>query len=743
MIGREQEEDAVRTLLLRGSVRLLTLVGPPGIGKTRLGIAVATDLLEHFPDGVYFVGVAPVREPEMVIPAIANTLAVRESGGQSLRDTLLGFLQGKRVLLLLDNFEQVLDAGTDIVTLLEGSPWLRVLVTSREALHVRGERPYVVPPLPLPDLSNVETLLENPAAALFMQRAQAANPAFELTQDNAQAVAAVCVGLDGLPLAIELAAARANLLTPAQILAALDHRLGVLVEGWRDMPPRHQTLRNAIGWSYDLLDPEEQALFARLGVFVGGCAFDAIAECGVRSVDFGLGRTDAGPEIRTPHSALRNQLASLIAKNLLKQEATPEGTTRFTMLETIREYALERLYASGEAEDVQQRHATHYLTFTEAAERERNGAQQTTWLTRLDLDYSNLGAALEWAFRKGDAQTALRLASALYWYWDTRNLMSEGRRWLEATVQMGDSKPDALRAHALFGAGTLAFWQTDHDRAQSALEESLAVYRAIGDKEGIAEALDMLGLLARERGDNAESIRLHEESLPLRQQVGDRRGIAYTLSQLGKSALRAGDYEAATRYFTDGLALRREIGNTNGIAASLNMLGWTMVHQGKYSEACSYFGEGLRVCRQLGDKHIEASMLKGMGYARLLQSEQTDPTVRGLFEQSLESFRIIGDKVNMIEGLETFAVLASAHSEQLEEAKRGARLFGAAEALRNTMGIPLSHPNQLLYEPLMHQARNRLGEAPFNELMEEGRRMTMEEAISYAVARQLEDQVED
>ena len=749
-LGREPEEEAIRRLMLRKGMRLLTLVGSPGIGKTRLAIAGAEDLLDEFEDGVFFVNLAPVSRPEMVIPAIANALAVRESGAQPLRDTLLAYLQGKRMLLLLDNFEQVLDAGVDVVGLLEGCPWLRVLITSRESLHVRGEHPFAVPPLPLPDLAkslDPESLAHNPAVALFVERAQAASLDFELTQENAHSVLAVCVELDGMPLAIELAAARANLLSPAQILEALrswgsprSGRLEMLAGGWRDLPPRQQTLRNAIDWSYDLLDPGEQMLFSRLGIFVGGCSLEAARRICNPLVDENYHPTTLGPEpiLRRPLPLIEIDVlegtASLLNKSLLLQAGAPKAESRFTMLETIREYALERLDARSETEELHRSHAAYYLEYAQAAEAQSEGPQQTLWLSRLDLDYGNLGAALEWALHRRDAQNALRLAGSLFWYWDTRNLMTEGRKWLEGALAIDRGEPDALRAKALFGTGTLAFWQTDHERARSALQESLALYRKIGDNHGVAEALDMLGLLAREKGDVAQSIRLHEESLPLRQKVGDTRGIAYTLSQLGKAALYDGEYQQGAQYLADGLALRRQIGNINGIAASLNMLGWAMVHQADYARARDHFEEGLEVCRQLGDKHIEASMRKGLGFALLLQAEQPDPRVRDLFERSLASYRVIGDKVNIIEGLEAFAVLASAESAHPEHAARAARLFGACEALRNAIGTPLSRINHLLYEPLAHRARAALGTVRYTELWQQGQGMTMEQAISYALA---------
>jgi predicted ATPase len=424
LIGREQELAAIRRRLLHDGARLLTLIGPPGIGKTCLGLRAATDLCESFEDGACFVELAPIRDPTLVATAIAQVLGIKETSNQPLMPTLKAYLHNRQLLLLLDNFEHLLSAVPLVTELLAVCPWLHVLVTSRAALRVRNERLFPVPALALPkhtERLDVATIGQSPAVTLFVARAQAVQPEFVLTQANAATVAEICQRLDGLPLAIELAAARIKLFSPEALLTRLERRLKLLTTGARDIPLRQQTLRNTIDWSYQLLDPAEQRLFARMGVFVGGCTLAAAEAVGTAASDLGSDAQDG--------------LAALVDQSLVRQDAGLDGEPRFTMLETIREYALEQLAACGEAEVLREQHLEHYLALAEAAELRLNGAEQLTWLERLETEHDNLRAGLEWCRVEPDRNAVgLRLVCALGQFWTLRGYISEGRERLAGAL---------------------------------------------------------------------------------------------------------------------------------------------------------------------------------------------------------------------------------------------------------------------------------------------------------------------
>jgi predicted ATPase len=520
-------------------VRLLTLTGPGGTGKTRLGLQVAAELSERFPNGVFFVDLAPLSDPTLVLSTIAQTLGIREVAGQSLLERLSEELQPKQVLLLLDNFEQVVSAALEVMDLLGACPKLKLLVTSREVLHVRAEYEFAVPPLALPEpthLLDLVALSHSEAVALFLQRAQAVEPDFHMTRANARAVAEICTRLDGLPLAIELAAARIKLLPPPALLARLAHRLQVLTSGARDVPVRQQTLRNTIAWSYHMSGAQEQRLFRRLSLFVGGCTLEtAEAVCAVLSDGDG-----AGPVL--------DGVASLIDKSLL-QHTEQEEEPRLRLLETIREYGLEALAASGEMEATQRAHALYYLALAEEAESELEGPQQVRWLQRLEREHDNLRAALRWSLEQGEAgysmEMALRLGGALGGFWRARGPFSEGRTFLERSLTGSKGIVSATRAKSLLAATMLAIYLGDMDRAESLAQESLALSRELGDTWGIAYSLLLLGRGAWFRGDFPAARPLLEEALALCREVGHKTGITYSLSDLGFIALKQGDYARA------------------------------------------------------------------------------------------------------------------------------------------------------------------------------------------------------
>jgi predicted ATPase/class 3 adenylate cyclase len=623
-IGREQEMATVQHLLRRKDVRLLTLIGPGGTGKTRLGVQVAAELSEDFADGVFFVDLAPISDPTLVVPTIAQTIGIGEASDQTLLERLKEEMQQKQALLLLDNFEQVVVAAPQVADLLSACPQLKVIVTSRQVLHVQAEREFAVAPLALPDpkrLSDLAVLSHYAAVALFIQRAQAVKPDFQLTNANARAVVEICARLDGLPLAIELAAARMKLLPPQSLLGRLGQRLIVLTSGVRDVPARQQTLRNTIVWSYNLLDAAEQRLFRWLSVFVGGCTLEAVeAVCG------SLGN-DAGHVL--------DEVASLIDKSLLQQTEQEGEEPRFVMLETIREYGLECLTTSGEMEDTQRAHAMYYFALAERAASEVTGPQQAAWLERLEREHGNLRAAMSWSLGRGRAgesmEMALRLSGTLQRFWMVRGHYSEGRNDLERALAASEGVAASVRAQALNTAGSLAFAQGDNEQAVALCEESLALFRDLGDRRGIAYSLYWLGEAARDRGDLSTARSLIEEALVLFREAGEKERVAWSLSTLGELDSFQGEYTRAHALCGESLVLFRNLENKEGIAFSLFALAKLLfVSQGDPARVRSLLEEELALSRELGNKNAIA--------ASLTLSESW-PSVRAMLRRHVRSPR--------------------------------------------------------------------------------------------------------
>lgn len=602
-IGREEEVVVLGARLLDPATRLLTLVGPGGVGKTRLAVRVAETVGHRFPDGVAFVALASLVDPAVVVVRIAQALGVQEVPGQSIGATVAAALRDARLLLLLDNFEQVQEAADAVTTLLAAVPGLTVLVTSRSGLRVRGEQLHRVPPLavPHPPLPSLERLTQYEAVRLFIARARDAQQDFEVSDETAATVAAICARLDGLPLVIELVAARIHVLSPEGILARLGERLRVATGGPRDAPDRHRTLRAAIDWSYDLLEPAEQALFARLAVFAGGRTLDAIEAVCDPDGELGLDPLDG--------------VQSLLHKSLLQREDGTDGATRLVLLETMHEYARERLAARGEQAVLAARHLGYFLALAEEAAPRLTGAEQGRWLDALEAEHENLREALRWAHASGAVVEGLRLAGALWRFWYLRGHLTEGTAFLGAALAgtdgAGDLHTTAAWATAAHGTSVLAWVRADYDHAVRLGERALDVWRTLEQRPGMAASLNLLGLVAMDQGawDRAEVA--HAESLSLRDE-GDRWGRAISLHNLGTVARRRGDRERALALYEESLTLRQALGDLAGLAISARDRATLALEEGDEARAVALYRASLAHASNLGDTSGIAMVLEGL-----------------------------------------------------------------------------------------------------------------------------------
>jgi predicted ATPase/serine/threonine protein kinase/DNA-binding CsgD family transcriptional regulator len=673
-IGREAEVSEICVLLKQPEVRLLTLLGPGGIGKTRLSVRVATEIRDFFADGICFVHLAAVYDPKLVIAAIAEELEIREVGAQALIEQVQLALGEKHLLLVLDNFEQVVAAATQIEELLVACSALKILVTSRVVLHALGEQEFPVSPLAMPDLKQLpasETLSQCAAVALFVQRTRAVLPSFQLTSTNAYAVAEICVRLDGLPLAIELAAARSKLLPPQALLSRLSQRLELLTSGTRTLPERQQTLRNTLQWSYDLLDDLEQQFFRRLSVFVGGWTLEAAESVVGRTIDSG------------PFSVL-DGISSLLDKSLLLQVEREGEKPYLIMMESIREYGMECLVDSGEAELFQTAHAQFYLKWVEEAEPHLKDAQQLMWLALLEREQENLRAALQWYIDHYEAEEALRFCGAIWRFWYIRGYWSEGLRWLKEALALAEtSQTSATRAKALCGAGRLAICLGDMLTGRALLEESVVIYREIGDKRGLAESLAVLGfdlqsktvlnkalldeslLFAREaaeswtlalsmqhigwyfffQDDHDSALPFLSESAAIFRKVGDIRELILTLDGLASIASQQREYERAASMAQECLISAKELGNKSGIADALYLLGWIEENRGEYERAVVFVQESLELARELGNKSGIARGLGELGTIYIEQGQLLQAVT--LVEESLQLYQELKSTYNV------------------------------------------------------------------------------------------------
>jgi len=677
LVGREREVAAVSALLRGDGVRLLTLTGPGGVGKTRLALQVAAHVADAFPDGAAFVGLAPVADPNLVAPTIAQALGVRAARDEPPIERLRAFLRGKRLLVVLDNFEQVVESAPLVADLLRAFPGLTVLATSRVRLRVSGEREHAVPPLAMPDGeegAGLDRVAASDAVRLFVERARAVQADFALTAENAEAVAGICRRLDGLPLAIELAAVRVKVLPPGALLSRLDKRLPFLTGGGRDLPARQQTMRDAVAWSYDLLSLEEQGLFRRLAVFAGGFTLEA-AEAVAVAPD--------GPGTDTFEG-----VASLVDESLLRQEDGPGGGPRFGMLETIRDYGLERLAASGEEEAARQAHAAWFLGVAVAEAPPPLATRDPVDLARLAVEQGNLRAALEWFAARGDADGLARLAGALAWFWQVNGQQREARAWLDrAFGSVAEASPEA-RQGLLRADAYLAAQQGAHARATALADELLALARGRADRAAEADARLLLSRAANQLGAYAEATAQAAETVALCREAGDARLLPWALQRLGIEAHIAGDYGRAATLIEESLDAFRATGNPLGAAYALANLGLARHALGERRRAAALYRASLVLHRDVGDPWETAALLGQL------------------------------------------AALAA----EAGHAARAARLLGAMAVLYETTGTSPQPYHGDHLGPAVAEVRARLGPGGYETARRAGRQLPLAGAIEEAVA---------
>lgn len=781
LIGREWVIKRVREIIGSPEARLVTVLGPGGIGKTRLALFVAREMLPEFKDGVFFVSLASLNDPQFVPSAILQTLQLKETANLSATARLKQYLASKNLLLVLDNFEQLLAGIALLDELLTAAPGLKLLVTSQAVLHIYGEREFSLPPLELPALAHLPDpakLLDYEAVRLFVERARAVQPDFSLTAENYQAVAELCIRLDGLPLSIELAAARLKILSVYALLERLsDKRLTFLTRGATTLPPRQQSLRRTLEWSYRLLDESEQQLFDRLGIFRNGWTVEAAhAVC--------------NPEATSETESL-DDLSQLLDKSLVVRISSQSLEQRFTMLETLREFALERLNWRDEGQALRERHTQYYRKLAEQAELNLSGPDQVFWLDRLDQEQENLRAALQWLIEKAQAETlspdtvspenlagpsleattlALQMAAALASYWDTRGYYSEGRHWLTQVLEISEGKPAEVRlmqarAKALNRLGDFAFLQGDFSQSRVYLEESLALKRQLEDKPGIAAVLNSFGNLAVWQREFGLALRVVEESLSIRQELNDSAGIAVTLrnlgniysatgeyqqaaeafskslaiaerlnnkqgqaiglGNLGRILLFQGHYEQAARLLKESLVLFEELGDKRRVAVTLALLGRVYMHQEQYEQAFQLLLKSLELERELGDRWGVATNLTNLGNLKLRQGQYD--AARSLYLEGLESLCELGEKY-IGDGLDNLAGLAIAQ----QDFEKAALLCAASDKLREQTNAPRESSQQVGYAKLLAALHDRFDEPSFNVAWSKGHALELDQALALA-----------
>jgi predicted ATPase/DNA-binding SARP family transcriptional activator/DNA-binding NarL/FixJ family response regulator len=714
-VGREREMLEIKRQL--SMTRLLTLVGAGGSGKTRLALEVARDLVEACPDGVWIAELSGLSDGTLVPQAVAGALGIREQPGQPLVDTLVDALRVKNMLLILDNCEHLVEAAARLVDmLLDSCPRLRVLATSREPLGVEGEVRWPVLSLSVPDTPRSSTrgeLERSEAARLFVERAADRYSGFTLGPENTGAVAEICQRLEGIPLAIELAAARVGLLSVGQISERLEDSLGLLTGGGRTRTPRQRTLHGALDWSHDLLSEQERVLFRRLSVFAGGWTLKAAEAVGT------------GESVR--RGEVLELLSGLVEKSLVVAETPEEGEVRYRLLEPIRHYARQKLEESEEAEVVRRQHTEFFLALAEEAEPKLRGPEQGRWLDRLEPEHDNLRAALDWSAERR-AESGLRLCAALWQFWYVRGYLSEGRRQLEEGIARYPAAPAKVRAKAFDGAGWLAQAQGDYESARALYEEQLDLSHALEDEEGIARSFGNLGSVALSQGEHERATELLGKSLALHRKLGSREETITVLLDLGASASSQGRLAQAIVWFQEALALCRKFGDKFGAAASLGNLGKATLLQGDHERATALLAESLALFRELGDRLDIAVALMHLGFAALTKGDYE--RAAELLEEGLQLSRELGDNLSIAKSLEGIAGVAAVRGQ----AHRAARLWGAAQAMREYIGAPVLSDELTLHEPYMDAVRTQVAREVWETAQEEGERMTLEEAGEYALS---------
>jgi predicted ATPase/DNA-binding SARP family transcriptional activator/DNA-binding CsgD family transcriptional regulator len=713
-VGRDREIVEVKRAL--SMTRLLTLTGAGGSGKTRLALEVARDCVGAYPDGMWLAELAGLSEGNLVPQAVAAALGVKERPSQPLTGTLVEFLRAKQTLLVVDNCEHLLEATAGLVDiLLDSCPHLRILATSREALDVTGEVRWIVPPLSVPDPLHSTTVKElegAESARLFVERARRRAPTFALTSSNLEAVAQICRKLEGIPLAIELAAARVGTLSAVQVSERLEDSLGLLSGGPRTAPSRQRTLRAALDWSYILLSEGEKRLFRRLSVFVGGWTLEATEAMG------------AGEGVEQDNAL--DALSGLVDKSLVTAESSDKDRVRYTMLEPVRRYAQEKLEEGGKEEEVRRRHAGFFLALAEEAEPRLEGPEGMEWLERLEAEHDNLRVALSRALAGEDSELGLRLASALSLFWQERGHFNEGVRWFEEALAKGGATASRARARALNGLGGILRTQGVLDRAEACSEEALVLCEELAYSEGIADSLAQLGLLAEFRNDAARATTLLEKSLKVAQQSGYQRGVPGILMSLAWIACDGGDIERAQQMWGEVLDMTRKQGDHAGVSQTLFFMGYTELARGNQQRAEMLLEESLAISRRLGQKWLVAGCLRSLGIAATLRGDPT--SAKTLIKQGLAIDLELGTTSDIAEDLEGLAEVAGTLGEHL----RAARLWGAAEAIREAIESFWSPAERLLHEPQLTAARSLLDEKTWETAFAEGRAMELEEAVEYA-----------